>query len=369
MNSFTTILCCSLGAALTAQNQLTLPVTANPALELPNYSLLPFAANNARLQMFYDAAEVGASTFTATELSFRYDGPIPPVGSPGPFTISNLQIRVGTSTVGLPEARFADNLTSPLTTVFNGPWTYYPDQGTSGPQPWGESNGSLRFVFNAPIAVTIPTGGWFVVELSMQDNNFLGYAHTFLDGANTSGGPVDGQSSSYGSGCGISASAMPATIGVTGLRAPGAAHYVTGTNLGANSLVVMMVGLTNTQSAFGPLPYRLPGTSCDLLTSVDATTFALADASGALVTGQPGSAFAVPNVPIAVNLVVYEQLGALVPGANPFDVVFSDALAVTLGSVAPLGRGTYLVANEFSANASLATEVKPFGFAMRIGTL
>ena len=368
MNLRTTILFCSLTAGLAAQSQLLLPATANPTLELPNYSLLPLMAHDARLQMFFDATEVGSSSFTATELSFRYDGPIPPVGSPGPFTIADLRIRVGTTTIGVPEARFADNLTSPLTTVFQGPWTYYPDQGYSGPQPWGEG-GSLRFVFSAPVPITIPTGGWFVVEFAMTDNNFTGYAHTFLDGVTTTGGPIDGQSSSYGAGCAASATAAPATVGITGLRAPGTAHFVTGDHLGANSPVVVMFGLNDTQGAFGPLPYTLPGTNCSLLTSVDATSFVLADASGSVIAGQPGAAFAVPNLPIAAGLVVYEQLGALVPGANPFDVVLTDALAVTLGSMAPLGRGTYMVSNDLDANAPIATSVKPFGFAMRIGTL
>ncbi|MCB9885743.1 MAG: hypothetical protein H6838_09635 [Planctomycetes bacterium] len=369
MKTCTTILLCSLTAGLAAQNQLTLPATANPALELPNYSLLPFMAHDARLQMFFDATEVGAATFTATELSFRYDGPIPPVGSPGPFTIADLQIRVGTTTVAVPESRFANNLTTPLTTVFSGPWTYFPDQLASGPQPWGESNDSLHFVFNAPLPITIPTGGWLVVEMAMTDNNFTGYAHTFLDGVTTTGGPIDGQSVNYGAGCAINASAVPATIGITGLRAPGAAHFLTGDHLGANSPVVVMFGLDDTQGAFGPLPYNLPGTNCALLTSVDATSLVLADASGSLIAGQPGAAFAVPNIPVAAGLVVYEQLGALVPGANPFDVVLSDALAVTLGSMAPLGRGTYTVVNDQGANAPIATEVKPFGFAVRIGTL
>ncbi|MCA8966599.1 MAG: hypothetical protein KDC48_17090 [Planctomycetes bacterium] len=369
MKTCATILLCSLTAGLAAQNQLTLPATANPALELPNYSLLPFMAHDARLQMFFDATEVGAATFTATELSFRYDGPIPPVGSPGPFTIADLQIRVGTTTVAVPESRFANNLTTPLTTVFSGPWTYFPDQLASGPQPWGESNDSLHFVFNAPLPITIPTGGWLVVEMAMTDNNFTGYAHTFLDGVTTTGGPIDGQSVNYGAGCAINASAVPATIGITGLRAPGAAHFLTGDHLGANSPVVVMFGLDDTQGAFGPLPYNLPGTNCALLTSVDATSLVLADASGSLIAGQPGAAFAVPNIPVAAGLVVYEQLGALVPGANPFDVVLSDALAVTLGSMAPLGRGTYTVVNDQGANAPIATEVKPFGFAVRIGTL
>ena len=64
------------------------PSTAGPSAELGSYSLLPLTVLDSRVQVFYDQAEVGPLPFTATELALRYDGPIPAVGVPGPFTIA-----------------------------------------------------------------------------------------------------------------------------------------------------------------------------------------------------------------------------------------------------------------------------------------
>ncbi len=359
----------AVAAAVPAQTHLTLPATANPAQELPNYGLLPFRAENARVQMFFDAAEVGAATFTATELSLRYDGPIPPVGAPGPFTIQDLQIRIGTSTVAIPESRFANNLTSPLTTVWSGQHSYFPDQGYFGPQAWGEANGSLTFAFATPVSIAIPVGGWLVIEFAMTNNNFGGSAHTFLDGASTSGGPTDGAAVAYGQGCSIGGSAPAIAIGTGGHRAPGAAHFVTGQNLGANAPVFVLYGLDNTQSAFGPLPFRFPGTSCDLLVRIDASVLTFATPVGTLEPGLPGNAFPVPADAVFAGMVIHEQLAALAPAANPLGVAVSNAQTVTLGTIAPPGRGTYTVGNSVDADAAIATEVKAFGYAVRLRTL
>jgi hypothetical protein len=122
MHTTTAITClCFAAASLSAQGFVTLPSTANPAAELGSYSLLPLTRPDARIQVFYDEAEVGSAPFVATELALRYDGPIPAVGVPGPFTITRLQIRLGVSSIVNPGADFAGNLTQPLTSVFDGP--------------------------------------------------------------------------------------------------------------------------------------------------------------------------------------------------------------------------------------------------------
>src|SRR5678815_4214616 len=77
---------CLAGVSLSAQNYLELPITATPSGELPGYSIVPLMQPNARVQMFYDATEVGLLPFTADQLSLRFDGPIPQVGATGPFT-------------------------------------------------------------------------------------------------------------------------------------------------------------------------------------------------------------------------------------------------------------------------------------------
>jgi hypothetical protein len=197
---------CLAAATLPAQNFVALPATANPAAELGNYSLVPFMQPNARVQMFYDSAEVASPAFVADQLQLRFDGPLPQVGAPGPFTITRLQIRIGVTAVGTPTAAFAANLTQPLATVFDGPVTYLPDNGLQFPHPWGGPNGTLTFPFLAATPIAVAPGQWLVVELAMEGNNIasFGFAHAILDGAPTSGGLVNGAAAPFGSGCSAS---------------------------------------------------------------------------------------------------------------------------------------------------------------------
>ena len=234
---------CLAAASLSAQNYAYLPATANPTGELSSYSLVPFMQPNARMQLFYDANEV-ASTGVANQVSLRFDGPIPQVGAPGPFTIQRLQIRVGVTTVATPGATFAANLSQPLTTAFDGPWTYYPDPGTAFPHPWGAPNNSLAFPFTNPVPVSIPAGGLLVIELVMDGNNIaqFGFSHAIVDGVRTTGGPQNGTAANYGTGC-SAGSGPTATIGTTGTLAPGAAFFWNGQNLGANAPVFAFLGL------------------------------------------------------------------------------------------------------------------------------
>lgn len=360
---------CLAAASLSAQNYLALPATANPANELPNYSLVPLMQPNTRLQMFYDAVEVGSLPFLVDELSLRYDGPIPQVGAPGPFSITRLQIRVGVSSVPNPTADFAANLTQPLTTVFDAPWSYLPDPGFASPHPWGGPNGTLTFPFTTPAPIAVAPGQWFVIELVMEGNNIanFGFSHAIVDGAATTGGLTNGTAANYGQGCSASAAAAAASATTSGLYGPSGTHFLRGSNLGANAFVLAVFGLSNS-NAFVPLPFTLPGTACTLLASPDLTIGTLADANGAIPAAQ-AIPLTVPANTALSGLALYEQLAALVPTANPWGIVLSDAVAVTLGSWAPAGRGTWAVSHDTDAVANYANAVKAFGYAVRLHTL
>jgi hypothetical protein len=350
---------------LSAQTFLALPSTANPTAELPNFSLVPFMQPNARCQLFYDNAETGSLPFTANELALRFDGPIPQVGAQGPFSITRLQIRIGTSAVPAPGADFAANLTQPLTTVFDGPVSYLPDPGSAAPHPWGGTNGTLTFPFLQPTTLLVSPGEWLVIDLTMTGNNIaaFGFSHAILDGANTSGGVTDGSAAAYGLGCSASVGASAATLTTSGTYAPGAAHRLAGQNLGPNALALGVFGLSNTM-AFAPLPFQLPGTNCSLLASPDFTLATTADGAG---TTAPNSlVLALPAAAALSGVVIYEQIASLVPTANPWGIVFSNAVAVTLGSFAAPGRGTYLCAHDTDQNATYANQVRAFGLALRL---
>ncbi|HEX6814007.1 MAG TPA: hypothetical protein VF384_20455 [Planctomycetota bacterium] len=357
---------CLAAASLSAQNYLELPATAAPTLEMSNFTQLPLMQPNSRVQMFYDATEVGSSAFVADQLDLRYDGPIPMVGAPGPFTITHLQIKIGATSVPMPGAIFAANLTQPLTTVFDGPWTYMPDPGSGAPHAWGAPAGSLTFAFTAPTPVAIPPGGWLVVDVTMEGNNIatFGFAHAMLDGATATGGIGNGSATSYGQGCSAGPGMPAATVTASGVFAPGGAHFLNGQNLGANAPVIAIYGL----SSGPPLPLTLPGTSCTLLASLDVTTLLFADATGA-VNGNPATALALPADPAISGYTIFEQLGSLVIAANPWGIVLGNGVAVNLGTFVNPGRGTYQVAHDTDANALFGNTLKPFGYAMRVRTL
>lgn len=355
-------------ACASAQTFLHLPASGLPeTTELASYNLRPFMQTNSRVQMFFSATEVGSQGFLANALALRYDGPIPQVGAPGPFAIQRLRIAVGTTTVPLPAADFGANLSQPLTPVFDGPWTYLPDPGFGSPHPFGGPGNSLRFPFVAPAAIAIPPGGWFVVDLQMTGNNIanFGFSHAIVDGVRTSGGPTTGTAVDFGQGCPAAPAQPAATMTTTGVYAPGAAHFVGGQNLGANSFVLCMVGGDNVNSQYGPLPVNLPGTSCDLFTSGELWFFMLANGAGAIVPGQ-GSALSVPANTAFSGVTVYEQLLAFSPAANFFGMALSNMRAVTLGSLASPGIGVYTVSHGADADATIADSVDPFGYAVRL---
>lgn len=351
-------------AALPAQTHLFLPATASPALELPNYSLVPFMQPNARVQMFFDATEVGATTFVADELSLRYDGPIPQVGAPGPFAIADLEIRIGTTTVATPSANFAGNLTDALTLVHDGPWTYMPDPGSAAPHPWGGPADSLRFSFSTPVPIVIPAGGWLVVDVAMTGNNIaaFGFSHAIVDGANTTGGVANGSAFTYGTGCAAGPGQPDATMTTGGTYAPGAAHFVAGQNLGANTLALPVFGIVDPG-------VTLPGTSCTVHVDPIILQLVITNAAGAFDGSQPGAWLSPPVDNALAGLLIHEQVVSLVDGSNAFGLVTSNAAAVTLGSFAALGRGTYSVAHDTDAGAPYANIVRAFGYAVRLRTL
>jgi hypothetical protein len=374
MNHLTVAAClCLAGASLSAQSYLQMPDTANASAELSGFDDLglPFMSQNTRVQMFFDATEVGSSGFVADELALRYDGPIPQVGAPGPFTITRLQVRIGVTGVPMPGATFANNLTQPLTTVYDGPWSFLPDPGSSSPHAWGGVGNTLRFPFSTNVPIAIPAGSWLAVEFVVEGNNIFsfGYAHAILDGTSTSGGITDGTAVTFGQGCEAGVGQPPAAISTFGTYAPGAAHHVNATGLGANTIAVCVFGVDNLQTGGIPLPLTLPGTTCTVYVDPIFMNPILTDAAGAITGVQPAATLSMPADTAFNGLAVFEQVLSLVPAANPWGFVLTDAAQVDLGTFVTPGRGTYAVSHDTNANALYANDVRPFGYAMRLRTL
>lgn len=94
------------------------------------------------------------------------------------------------------------------------------------------------------------------------------------------------------------------------------------------ALGVIVVGLSRTTSAFGPLPFDLgiigaPG--CPLRVSPDATGTVLGSGTGAVWS------FGIPVNPALQGALLYDQVAVFDPAANALGFAFSDAAAWLLG--------------------------------------
>lgn len=362
LSSLLVLGCCL--SALQAQGDVFLPATASPTSELPNFSLVPFMQPNARVQMFYDAAEVGGSPFVADRMSMRFDGPIPQVGAPGPFTIARLQLRLGVTDVLAPGMHFQSNLTAPTTTVFDGPLTYFPDSGSMSPGPWGGTGDTLSFPFSTPLPIVVNPGQWLVVEMVMEGNNIasFGFAHAIVDGINATGGPTNGTTTTIGAGCSVTPGDPAASLVVDGLVAPGGTHFLKGQHLGVNRFGAVIVGFSD---QLGGVP--MGPANCSLFPTPDVVAFLQYDVNGAL----PGMGIplSIPANPAFSGVSLFEQLASADFSLPDDGIVMSNALQVTMGTFTMPDRGVYMVAHDLDDEAEYANMVRPFGFAVRFRTL
>ena len=368
MKNFAPVMLALLASPALAQSYLYLPASASPAnQELNSYSFVPFMQPSGKVQFFYKSSEVGASLFMVRELAFRYDGPTPKVGVPGPFTIARLRIDVGSTAVARPGAEFEKNLTTPLTKAFEQAISFMPDSGSATPDVWGTPSGSLAFPFANPVQVTIPTNGWFVVQLTLEANTNRGLAHAIVD-AQKYTGIVDGSATSNGIGCTDGVSTSPALILTSGTYAPGSAHSIYGSNLGSNAPVLTMIGASDQNYAGLNLPFTLPGTTCTAYASFDFMMAQNADITGAILAQSASSFLTIPADPAFSGAMLFEQHVALVAGANTYGLVMSDKRNIVLGTYTAPVNGTWFVGNGDSATAPAATLADALGFALRVRT-
>lgn len=344
--------------------QQFVPTGPTGAVDSSTFTIFPMGGDeNARVQWFYDQARSGfAGPTTISSMDLRWDGPLPKVGSPAPITAQRIEIFIGVSSVGRPAANFAENLSQPLTKVFDGPRTYFPDQGSLFPEPWGGLNGGLSFPFSQPVTLQVDAGEWLVVEMRVRGNLFpAGFTHTILDAESGAGGPVDGTTVDTGVGCAIPSVGTPLTCGsellVPGFsgetaRANGASFFLTASGLVPNGFGVLAVGTNNQLGPLGPLPTPLPGTGCTLYTSGEFLRFVVADATGSVTPFTPGASVALPYRPVLTGFTIYAQVLAPAAALGPFGLAASNAHEITLGDYTPLTGGLYSVINRNSADAT-----------------
>ena len=117
-------------------------------------------------------------------------------------------------------------------------------------------------------------------------------------------------------------------MGVLGSPQLGASYSPTVAGALANTVAVLVSGLSDATSGGLPLPLALPGApGCEQLVSSDYLLLQVTDAQGA--AQQP---VAVPNASALTGLAVYHQWFVWDPTVNALNFVVSDAGVATVGN-------------------------------------
>ncbi|MBK8096130.1 MAG: sulfatase-like hydrolase/transferase [Planctomycetes bacterium] len=134
-------------------------------------------------------------------------------------------------------------------------------------------------------------------------------------------------SGSFGSGCAGSAG-VPAISSVGGPPRLAQNHLVRVTPIGGASSSVGLLGFSMDHSAAGPLPLDLTAlglTGCSLLVSADGNFPAVLSATAATWP------MPIPNNAALLGLPFYQQVALVEAGANPANIILSNALASVIG--------------------------------------
>ena len=179
-----------------------------------------------------------------------------------------------------------------------------------------------------------------------------------------------------GQGCGPNQGGPRARIEALGSRpfsgryetfAPGGGWTIWGTGLAPSSPCVVFLSGSNQIGPGGlPLPFTLPGTTCQIGTGGELSFAATADTSGTLLPYTAGTEFAAPADGSLQGITVYHQIASVAPGANAYGVLTTEVAELTLGTWLPSQRPIWMAANRQSRSARSASEVLPMALAMRL---
>ena len=215
---------------------------------------------------------------------------MPSAGSRNLQRIQSLTIRIGSTSIRQPGSSFRENLTQPLTTVFNQAVNYRLDPGSANPHPWGDPGGTLTFAFSVPGPIVLAAGEWLVVDYEMIGNGGASAGHQNTDFHRGSGDPTGGTGTLGGTGCSPGGTIGNADLRVFGNFRPGRAYALDGSNLGANApvLTTLSADITRGPGNIG-LPFAVPGTRCAIYTGWEFFLHNTADAAGNLIGTRAGT--------------------------------------------------------------------------------
>lgn len=314
--------CFGLATVLVAQSSVVVPGSAavSEGFSLAGVTGGSFAF---RTQILVDASALAASGAQLTGLRLRADRTVGPQAGIG---VPNVTVRIGPTTVavGAMSATFANNVTAPLTTVFQGTLNLPPQGADSfGPRPF-----DVDVPFQQPFSF-LATQGNLLVELVGNNPPCFGICNPlyWLDVAcaggttsslGTPGTMANGDSPVSSVTTSVGGAPLAFTIGTT-------LEYVTNLVLSAPPAVAAFA----TAPLPGPVDLTPIGAPGNVLW-VDPTILVP-------LSWSPGFGFTatvslpVPNVPALVGVTVWQQSAVFDPAANALGLVLGNGTETRLG--------------------------------------
>lgn len=317
-------------------------------------------------QQFLSAKSLGlpnGGTLNLDQLWLRYDGPTQST-STTPHTLSSLTIRVGSSrtTTSAVGAVFAENLSQPLTTVFQQTnYTIPVDHLASvAAQPWGSVTGELHFPFSQPLQITIPSGGTLVIEFEVHANPAHIPTNTNLDFAAVAAPLRGGTSIAEGLSCGYPS--MNPVVLTDGDYDIGTSFHFSGQGFTPNMPVATWCTLLLTP------PVLLNGTSCWSyldLSSGPLLSIAWTDANGTFGGDPP---VPIPPAPPLCGRKLYLQSAGLTQqtATNPVGIETSNYRTIVIGCRSTVPTKGWYVSQPGSWSAGIASTSRGGSLAVHL---
>ncbi len=305
-----------------------------------------------RIQAVYDSSNLTSQgvtgPITITQIRWRTNGGNSPTG--GVFASGTVALGVAAVDYSAVTTIFATNVAA-LTTVYSGPITVAPVPASS-PGGWYVTVPTTPFTYDPTL------GGDLVID---TDHNLMfaggGSASHDVAGAGSMSSRVYASSNypaangttqdhgivveieycvptawtQFGAGCPGLTAGIPDLVPVTGVPTISPTPTL-GTTFGVgvsnapSGVAIMIIGLNNTTSSLGALPYdgaNVGAPGCFLHVSDDTTQL--------LPIGSPGWTLAIPNDPSFCDVRFFNQAIVVSPGTNTSGWIISNAYEMTIG--------------------------------------
>lgn len=344
----------------------SLPVTRSTARkDLVGAGSDVLMKSDVRMQQFYAVREIGRSTVSVRAVSLRFDGPSAGAAL-AQHTIGSLEISIGSTGRAIDEltADFEFNLTRPLHPIVQRQqFVYHTDARATGVDAWGGHARELYFKLATPVVIQVPAGGCLVFEMRIADNsNGMAGDSALLDYHADTRAVTKGVAITEGTGCWHG---VPMTVDTIGDYEPGAAFFISGSGMPANSPIAMLV-----TERLVDQPFVFPGSlNCWVYADV-ATGFLLpmtSDFNGNILPESESSGVPLPRSPRMRGSLLYVQAVAPMPVGSPYGTALtSDYRTIKIGDTPSPRVRAWNVSSDAGSDAPIANRSRAGALALRI---